>query len=145
MCKVIKIRFSSAKFSFLSRLRWGDWLLSLILGLGAFWVWQQNSRSEQNRLFAEISRDGQRLLYALEEQRSIVLRNDEGKQVMRIEIQGEQIWVAESDCPLQYCVLRGPIQNIGQWIACLPNRVFIRVLSVAGKGDAPFSLDAEVF
>ena len=106
--------------------------------------WQWNNRSEQSRLFAEISQDGQRLLYALDEEQSIVLRNDEGNQVMRLEIQGEQIRVTESNCPLQYCVLRGPIKDTGQWIACLPNRVFIRVVSAAGRADKPFSLDAEV-
>ena len=132
------------KFSFISHLRWGDWLLCIVLGGGAFWVWQWNSHSEQSRLFAEISQDGQRLLYALDEERSIVLRNDSGKQVMRIEIRGEQIRVTKSDCPLQYCVLRGPIQDIGQWIACLPNRVFIQVVSAAGRVEMPFSLDAEV-
>ena len=35
--------------------------------------------------------------------------------------------VVSSPCANQTCVCSPPVQRIGQWIACLPNAVFIRV------------------
>jgi hypothetical protein len=52
----------------------------------------------------------------------------------RIEIRGLAVRVVESDCPGRLCVRAGAISSPGQAIACLPNRVVVRL-----TGD---SLDA---
>ncbi|WGK69419.1 NusG domain II-containing protein [Candidatus Haliotispira prima] len=135
--------------SFLSELRPGDWLLLCGLSFLAFSAWQWNRKAEGKRLIVEVSQEGQRSLYPLDKDLRLTLQNAEGKQVMLIEIRDDKVWVREADCPLQYCVQRGAIQNTGQWIACLPNQVFIRMLT-AGSGPEeangdPFYIDAEVF
>jgi hypothetical protein len=48
--------------------------------------------------------------------------------------------VASSSCPLNICIQTGPISRPGEWIACLPHRVFIRI---TGAAEAP--IDAVAF
>lgn len=36
-------------------------------------------------------------------------------------------WVASSPCENQICVASGHIHRVGDWVACLPNAVFIRI------------------
>lgn len=42
-----------------------------------------------------------------------------------IEIKDNKVHVHESDCKNQVCVLAGWISKPGEWVACLPNNVFI--------------------
>jgi hypothetical protein len=35
--------------------------------------------------------------------------------------------VLRSDCPQQICIRMGSISRPGQWIACVPHRVFIKI------------------
>ncbi len=42
------------------------------------------------------------------------------------------VFVSEATCPDQDCVRMGPVSKPGQVIACLPNRLLIRV---EGEGD----------
>jgi len=42
-----------------------------------------------------------------------------------IEISNNRVHVHSSDCKNQVCVLAGWIDKPGEWIACLPNNIFI--------------------
>lgn len=44
-----------------------------------------------------------------------------------VEISGGKTHIEASPCPNQTCVASGSISLPGQWIACLPNKVFVRV------------------
>jgi hypothetical protein len=44
-----------------------------------------------------------------------------------VEIAGKDVRVEDSPCPNQTCVAAGAISKSGQWIACLPNEVFVRI------------------
>lgn len=44
-----------------------------------------------------------------------------------IQIANRQVFVVSSPCPNKICILQGKISRPGQWIACLPNKVFIRI------------------
>jgi hypothetical protein len=46
---------------------------------------------------------------------------------MTLEVQSGRIRVVESDCPHDVCVHTGWIGSSGEVIACVPNRVIIRV------------------
>ena len=135
--------------SLFCKLRWGDGLLLLCLGGGAIYAWQRYSSSQENQLTLEITQDGQQFLYSLDEKttRDLVLKNEQGQQAMLVKIDKRRVWVEESDCLLQYCVLRGAIERIDEWIACLPNKVFIRLLASTDKEPSydPFSFDGIVF
>jgi hypothetical protein len=51
-----------------------------------------------------------------------------------IRIKSGEAYVETSSCPNKLCVLQGRISRPGQWIACLPNRVFLHVI---GKEEYP--------
>ena len=44
-----------------------------------------------------------------------------------VELGGGSAHVHESPCENQICVAAGKISRSGQWIACLPNAVFVRI------------------
>ena len=55
-----------------------------------------------------------------------------------IVVEDETVRVTDSPCKNKLCILQGRISNVGQWIACLPNRVFVRIdgKPVSGGVDA---------
>ncbi|MFP3089531.1 NusG domain II-containing protein [Treponema sp. TIM-1] len=58
-----------------------------------------------------------------------------------VELRGGRARVLSSPCTNQLCVAAGTIHGHGQWIACLPNKVLIRVEAK----DAGEELDGTVW
>jgi hypothetical protein len=48
-------------------------------------------------------------------------------------IKGGSAFVEDSPCPDKLCVHMPAVSRPGQWIACLPNRVFVRVRGSSGQ------------
>jgi len=46
---------------------------------------------------------------------------------------GGMVHIDFSPCPTESCVAMGGISRVGQWLACLPNQVLVRI---KGNGDA---------
>jgi hypothetical protein len=70
--------------------------------------------------------DGTRtLVYSLDEEREVSAAGPLGE--TRIVIRGGEAAVRDSPCRDKLCVSMGRIGKRGGWIACLPNRVFLRV------------------
>ena len=44
-----------------------------------------------------------------------------------VEIRDGRARIVDSPCPDKLCVRAAPISKPGQWIACLPNKVFVRI------------------
>jgi hypothetical protein len=44
-----------------------------------------------------------------------------------VEIQNGAVRIKDSPCPNKTCIAAGSIERTGQWLACLPNRVMIRI------------------
>ena len=64
-------------------------------------------------------------LYPLDQARTVVVSGPIGNTT--IEIADGRVRVAASDCRDQICVAAGWLDATGQWAACMPNRVFVRV------------------
>jgi hypothetical protein len=45
----------------------------------------------------------------------------------RIVISGKSVRIVDSPCPNKTCIASGAIAEPNQWIACLPNRVLVRI------------------
>jgi hypothetical protein len=59
-----------------------------------------------------------------------------------VEIVAGRARVLASPCRDQICVLAGWLEQTGQWSACLPNRIFVRIEAAAELEDG---VDAQVF
>jgi len=57
-----------------------------------------------------------------------------------IHIEDGKVSAVQSDCSEQICVQSGTIENAGQWIACMPNRIFVTV-----RGKKEEGLDGEAY
>lgn len=77
-------------------------------------------------------------VFPLDENREISIPGPLGN--TRIIVREGETYVEDSPCRDKLCIYFGRIARAGNWIACLPNRVFIRIES---KTEA--DVDATVF
>ena len=64
-------------------------------------------------------------VYPLDKERSIDIPGPLG--ITTIHIHDHAVCIEKSPCPNQTCVAAGDISEAGQWLACLPNQVFVRI------------------
>jgi hypothetical protein len=69
--------------------------------------------------------DGRRWEFPLDAAETVKVAGPLGDTV--VELRGRRARVVSSPCTNQTCVAAGTIHGRGQWIACLPNRVMVRV------------------
>ncbi len=77
-------------------------------------------------------------VYPLNEDRELTLKGPLG--TTDIEIRDGRIRVVRDPGPQQICVRQGWIERSGEWLACLPSRIFIQV---TGANDE--DIDAQTF
>lgn len=87
-----------------------------------------------------VQADGRDFLYNLNEDRVFTVSGPIGE--TEIEIAGGMVRVPDSPCRDKICVSVGWVSNAGEWIACLPNRVFVRV---EGQAADTAPVDAQTF
>lgn len=76
-------------------------------------------------------------IYKLDTDRTVTIPGAAGDTVIRIADRKARI--TESACPNKTCVAAAPISKKGEWNACLPNKVIIRI---AGDTAGADELDA---
>ncbi|MDR3216296.1 MAG: NusG domain II-containing protein [Clostridiaceae bacterium] len=94
-------------------------LVLVILGLT---VW---TAMRPRGTYAEVYEEG-RLIYtlSLDENREVSVG---GEEHFVITVKDGAVFVSHSDCPEQYCVYAGAISSAGSMIACVPNKIVIRI------------------
>lgn len=80
--------------------------------------------------------NGQEWIYPLDTDREVQIEGPLGITIVHIHEDG--VSIESSPCPNQTCVAAGSIDRPGQWVACLPNQVFVRV---EGGADDPEGVD----
>jgi hypothetical protein len=83
----------------------------------------------------EVTGSGGAWTFALDARQTLSVPGPLGDTV--VELKDGQVRVLSSPCPEKICVKAGSISRPGQWIACLPNRVFIAI-----QGRSKDSIDA---
>lgn len=73
----------------------------------------------------EVKSDAGTFIYSLEDERELFFTGPLGDTV--VEIGDGSVRFTESPCRDKICIAAGALAEAGQWAACLPNRVFIRV------------------
>ena len=79
-----------------------------------------------------IEASGQRWIYPLGVDRQVTVSGPLGEEL--IQIRDGKAYVESSPCPNQICIQQGRIAKPGQWIACLPNKIFISISGSSADG-----------
>jgi hypothetical protein len=76
--------------------------------------------------------EGRRWDFPLNAEETVSIAGPLGDTV--VELRGMRARIVSSPCPNQSCIAAGAVHRNGQWIACLPNRVMVRVDAGAPEG-----------
>jgi hypothetical protein len=78
---------------------------------------------------------GRTWVFPLDAEETIIVSGPLGNTT--IEIRDGEAYILHSPCANQTCIAVGPIHRQGQWVACLPNGVFLSI-----EGEENGGLDA---
>jgi hypothetical protein len=81
-----------------------------------------------------IEAQGAEWIYPLDKDREVTVEGPVGPTT--ISIQDGGVHVVQASCRDKVCVSMGTVSAAGAWIACLPNRLFIRILGSDAETDA---------
>jgi hypothetical protein len=112
-----------------------DWcflILSLALTVGTAGVALVPSDAPVR---VEVEDAGGRTLYPLDQDRLIAAKGPLG--ITTVHIQNHGVHVDDSPCTNKVCIAMGVIRSPGQFLACLPNRVFVRITGGTRPAEAP--------
>jgi hypothetical protein len=97
-------------------------LVALALtGLSAFTAYVKPRNTTQ----VLIEGSGRRWVYPLDADETVVVPGPLGNTTVRI--QNSQAWVVNSPCDNKTCIAAGHARARGDWVACLPNNVFLMI------------------
>lgn len=109
-----------------------DLLIIIIAGLGLFWV-ILSTYGGNNKPVLVISSGSDEWFYPLSENRTVAIKGILGDTVIKIE--NERASIISSPCNNKTCIASPPVKNPGDWSACLPNAVMIRVDNSSNKNE----------
>jgi hypothetical protein len=72
-----------------------------------------------------IEASGETYVYMLDTDRTIEVQGPLGNTIIRIV--DSEVFVEDSPCRDKLCILAAPLYKAGEWNACMPNKVFIRI------------------
>ena len=98
-------------------------LAAALLVVAAFSVYAYAGNGRAGDVVIEAS--GVQWIYPLDTDRRESVAGPLGNTI--VVIKGGKAWVEDSPCRDKLCVHMPAISKPGQWIACLPNKVFVRV------------------
>ncbi len=111
-------------------------LLAVLTVVGAsIFAYGGNARANE----VSVENDEGTFLYPLDQDRLVRVSGPLGETV--VEIEDGRVHVHESPCRDKICIAAGWLDTTGQWTACLPNRVFVRVEG----GESEDGVDAQTF
>ncbi len=124
-----------------ARLRPGDFAAAGVTLAVVVFLALQVYGEAGGELYAHIQGPEGAWRYPLAEEHRVTVEGPLGESVVRT---GEgQAWFEESACRNKECVRAGHLDERGEWSACLPNRVFLRIRGSRAEpeeGDVPDAL-----
>ncbi|MDF1569406.1 MAG: NusG domain II-containing protein [Spirochaetaceae bacterium] len=102
-------------------------MIAIIVFIGVFaYSLDLSTNTSNDRPFARIESTEGEYLYPLETDVEFTVKGPQG--LCRIKISDEILRVIDSDCLDKICQSLTPLMQIGDWTACLPNRVMITLI-----------------
>jgi len=83
-----------------------------------------------------IDASGKSYVYMLDTDRTVDVPGPLG--ITEVKIENSAVFVTSSPCRDKLCILAPPLKRAGEWNACMPNKVFIRISG--NKDKEPDSL-----
>ncbi len=107
--------------------RAGDWVIvsMALAGVATLVVFAWHWSAGKEAPYVEITTANGTFLYQLDQARTLSIDGPLG--ITRVVIEKKSVNVIESPGRRQICVNAKPITRQRQWLACLPNRVFLRI------------------
>ncbi len=102
-------------------------LSAVVVGTSAWFAYAGPSRAGD----VVVEASGKQWIYPLSAERRLPVAGPLGDTIVVIDAGGAR--VVDSPCPDKLCVAMAAVSKPGQWIACLPNRVFVRVRGTTGE------------
>lgn len=99
-------------------------ILLLFAGILAFSIYTLKDGNNREPVVI-ITAPGSEYIFPLNKDREVQIKGLIGISV--IKIKDSQVYFEESPCPNKTCVASTPICGNFEWIACLPNQVFVRI------------------
>ncbi|MDR2246542.1 MAG: NusG domain II-containing protein [Treponema sp.] len=84
-----------------------------------------------------ISGSGREWVFPLDADETVAVSGPLGTTVVRI--RDNRAWVESSPCANQVCVAAGRVHRQGEWVACLPNTVFLAIEGQEARRNVPDS------
>lgn len=113
------------------RLRIFDYLIFAFIVILALWAafFLYAGEGGEARLIIETPHG--KWIYPLTDTRTVSIPGAIGATTVRIENQSARI--IDSPCPHKTCIKNAVLKKAGDWNACLPNRVFLRIESTSSE------------
>jgi hypothetical protein len=111
-------------------------LSAALTAFSAFMIYAKPQNTQQ----VMIRGSGKVWVFPLDAEETVTVPGPLGDTV--VEIRNHQAHVVSSPCENQTCVAAGHIDSGGQWVACLPNKVFV---VIEGKDDINEYIDSAVW
>lgn len=101
--------------------------IALVLAFIVFFSVLTFNKSSGSSGYLKVTALNKTYLYSLNEDRIFEVPGPLGK--TKIEIKDGKARILFSPCPCKTCMSRPPISEVGEWIVCLPNEVYLKIES----------------
>lgn len=115
---------------------WDGALIALLVGVNGFLLFRPAPPIDR----VEVVSDGPPLMLDLRDYRRLAVRGPLGVTVVEVGPSGARI--AASPCPNQLCVRAGAVGGRTPLVACVPNRVALRLAPSVKRPDGGKGVDA---
>lgn len=121
----------------LNQFKKGDFIIFLTIIVVAITCMIPFRKIQNDNLICEISVDNKIIhSFKLNNNFKQVIEINENKKNCTIIIENNCVWFSKSNCPDKVCIKSGKLTHSNQIVACVPNKVIVKIIGNNDKIDA---------